>query len=667
MKILSYNVRGLGKKAKRREIRELLRKHRIDFCCIQETKMSNIGERFCKSVWGDQNIGWAAMDAEGSSGGILSIWNDNIFSLTSSWFTRGVLITNGFLREDGQQVCVLNIYAPCSASEKKRLWDVVTNIISQQSSRYICVAGDFNAIRFESGRVGRGALIDHREISTFDNFIVQANLVEIPLIGRTFTWYRKDGSCKSKLDRMLVNEDWLNTWPHYVIKSSGRTLSDNCPIFMEASVQDWGPKPFRFINSWTTHPNFIHFINIKWNEYRVEGWAGFRLKEKLKLMKADLREWNKSVFGIIEKQIESTRLDVEALDKVDDTFGLETEEIIRRNKCTAELTRAMIWWDSFMSQKARIKWLNEGDVNSSFFHSWINKRAKQRGIEAVLVDNRWLETAGEIKEAATPHFKNQFKAKRLFRPQIPMDLFEKRLSNVEIEVLDARFTEDEIKEAIWGCDSNKSPGPDGFSFAFIKENWCNMKGEVMQMMEEFFEHGRIVKGLNSSFIVLIPKKEGSKSFEEYRPISLIGCLYKIIAKTLANRLSKVLDVVISENQSAFVGGRQILDGIVILNEMMDEAKKRKIKRAFFKVDFAKAYDTVDWDFLDDMLKGLNFSTKWRKWVRECVASASSSVLINGSPSDVFNHERGIRQGDPMSPFLFLIVAEGLCLLVKRAV
>lgn len=235
------------------------------------------------------------------------------------------------------------------------------------------------------------------------------------------------------------------------------------------------------------------------------------------------------------------------------------------------------------------------------------------------------------------------------------------------EALEAYFTEEEVKAAVWGCDSNKSPGPDGFTFDFIKTNWANMKAEVMQLMREFHERGRLVKGLNASFIVLIPKKERSTALEEFRPISLIGCIYKIIAKTLANRISKVIQAIISENQSAFIKGRQILDGIVILNELIDEAKRKKIKIVIFKVDFAKAYDTVDWDFLDEMMEGLNFSSRWRMWIRECVSTASASVLINGSPSENFEFERGIRQGDPLSPFLFLIVAEGLSLLVKKAV
>lgn len=277
-------------------------------------------------------------------------------------------------------------------------------------------------------------------------------------------------------------------------------------------------------------------------------------------------------------------------------------------------------------------------MNSGFFHSWINRTSKLQSLEGIFVNNRWVDSAKEVKAAATQYFGSQFKARNILRPQLPADLFVKQISGYQNEMLCVNFTKEEVKSAIWSCDSSKSPGPDAFSFAFIKSNWSNMMEEIMQMMYEFHEKGRIVRGLNSSFIVLIPKKGRCTTFEDYRPISLLGCIYKIIAKTLDIRLSKVLDEVTSKNQTAFLGGRYILDGIVILNELIDEAKKRKLKRIIFKVDFAKAYDTIEWNFLDEMMCGLNFSPKWRKWILECISSVSAAVLINGSPSENFNLE-----------------------------
>ncbi|KAL8474066.1 hypothetical protein ACS0TY_030786 [Phlomoides rotata] len=137
-------------------------------------------------------------------------------------------------------------------------------------------------------------------------------------------------------------------------------------------------------------------------------------------------------------------------------------------------------------------------------------------------------------------------------------------------------------------------------------------------MDEFHCNGKIVRGLNSSFIVLIPKKDSPQRLEDYRPISLISGVYKSIAKILSRRISRVMDDIIADNQSAFLRGRNIIDGILILNEAHDEAKRRKIKRFFFKVDFAKAYDSVNWEFLEQMMRGLNFNEKWRLWIIECV-------------------------------------------------
>lgn len=212
------------------------------------------------------------------------------------------------------------------------------------------------------------------------------------------------------------------------------------------------------------------------------------------------------------------------------------------------------------------------------------------------------------------------------------------VSSAELEMLVAPFTENEVKEAVWSCDGSKSPGPDGLNFKFLKEFWEMVKGDFMGMLRDFHMNGKLVRGFNPSFIVIIPKKEDAVSLNDYRPISLIESAYKVLSKLLARRLSKVVEGIISDCQSAFVGNRHILDGVVVLNEAVEEAKKKMIERIFLKIDFVKAYDSVDWEYLDLMMEQFNFCSKWRSWIKECISSACATILVNGSPTNEFKLE-----------------------------
>lgn len=186
---------------------------------------------------------------------------------------------------------------------------------------------------------------------------------------------------------------------------------------------------------------------------------------------------------------------------------------------------------------------------------------------------------------------------------------------------------------LWSCEGSKAPGPDGFTIYFVKKHWEILKSDFLEAMFAFEKTGKIPNGCNSAFITLIPKVIDPIAVSDFRPISLVGLPYKILSKILTGRLKKVLPSIIFECQIAFVDGRQILDGILVANEVVAWAKRSKSKLMLLKIDFAKAFDCLNWQFLDSVMNQMGFGLCRRSWIHNCISSARLFVLVNDSPTE----------------------------------
>ncbi|GJX19256.1 RNA-directed DNA polymerase, eukaryota [Tanacetum coccineum] len=365
-------------------------------------------------------------------------------------------------------------------------------------------------------------------------------------------------------------------------------------------------------------------------------------------------------------RIRNLKDQIRDIDILVDQGGVTDDMLLSRLDLSKQLQDLSSLDHSDFIQKAKVRWAVEGDENSKFFHGIINRKRTNLSVKGIMVDGEWVDDPSRIKKEFHTHFADRFKEPGLSRGKLNF-FFPNRLCREQADDLELMVSNDEIRKAVWGCGENKSPGPDGYTFEFFRKFWTTIGPDFCSAVQWFFEHGAFAAGCNSSFVTLIPKILNPKLVSDFRPISLIGSIYKVITKILASRLSNVISDLISNVQTAFLPNRQILDGPFIVNEIISRCKIKNKKAMIFKVDFAKAYDSIRWDYLDDVLIAFGFGRKWCSWIQASLRSGKASILVNGSPSSEFHLHRGLKQGDPLAPFLFILIMESFHLSFSRAV
>ena len=281
--------RGKGS-TKSRYLRHIIGREGVEFVCLQETKSKEVTQQKCCSLWGSNRIGWLHHEGANGGGCLLSIWYEDAFSYKSHVMRKGFIVVTGNYRKLNLRCAIVNVYAACNMCDKKMLWEELSSVKRASQVKVWCICGDFNAIRNRSERKGIRERADQaREIEGFNGFIDTNVLWELPLVGKKFTWFKANGSAKSRLDRVLVSEDWLDKWPMCKQYVQNREVSDHCAIVVKSMVKDWGPKPFRSIDAWLLERGFHQMIKDKWGSYDVQGGVFQKIKLKLKCLKEDLK------------------------------------------------------------------------------------------------------------------------------------------------------------------------------------------------------------------------------------------------------------------------------------------------------------------------------------------------------------------------------------------
>eukprot|EP00253_Pinus_taeda_P003926 PITA_03926 len=455
-----------------------------------------------------------------------------------------------------------------------------------------------------------------QSMEEFNEMITYQRLVDIPTTNGVYTWNNRRGGktqIASRLDRFLLSEQILNRDVFIEAKILPGLGSDHWPIRLEIDIKkNNGNKPFRFEAFWLRNPDFLRKMEEWWTQSKVKGKGKMHtIQLKLKEIKGKIKKWNKEEFGNIMEERQKLEKEMEEIQQKIILEGRDEERSNEEGRIINQLEERRKQEEILWRQKSRIKWLREGERNTKFFHQAMFQNRQRNQIFSIKnVEAERIIEQGDIGKVLVDYHKEILTEPQRDRGEA-IEYICKEISrlikNEQNKALMRAATMEEVEEIVMNMKKSKAPGPDGYTVEF----------------------------------------------------------YQIIATLIAKRLKPLLPNIISPEQTGIVEGRQILDGLVVTQEMIHSLNQKKQRGMMMKLDLSKDYDRLSWKYLRAVLEACGFEKRWIEWVYSMISMAIFSILVNGIPTNTFNTTRGIRQGDPISPFLFIMAVEGLGRNLKR--
>ncbi|XP_075499819.1 uncharacterized protein LOC142538372 [Primulina tabacum] len=558
------------------------------------------------------------------------------------------------VKEGSTQWRFIGFYGNPVTSMRTQSWQLIRRLagIHELSSLPWLVGGDFNEILFDSEKFG-GMLRANAQMTEFSNTLDDCGLCDILARGDRFTWCNRrkgDALIFARLDRYICNYGWHSTFPEAVLENLGFFGSDHRPVAVQLRpVSSFNlhisPKRFNFEHKWFLEEDFTTIVTNNW-----EGSQGdYSLPQRLYRCSRTLTSWAGTKFDHIGRTLRELHKELDSL--------ITSDHIQNNHDRIDEMERRI----ERLSDQEELHWNQP------------SKRKRRNLIKGLLNKNGdWCSDFKDLKNITEDYFRNLFKSSNPSSEDIAklLDCSEPVIRDKMNETLCAPFTADEVRRAVFDMHPSKAPGLDGFTALFYQKFWPLIGNDVTQATLLILNEQKDLFDWNATLITLIPRIQEPLSLKDFRPISLCNTCYKILSRAITNRFRPVLDKVIDHFQSAFIPGRLILDNVIVGFECMHwirSNRKAKTGYAALKLDMSKAYDMVEWIFLQNMMIKLGFAEQWVKLIMRCVTSVTYSFRINHSIFGMLKPSRGLRQGDPLSPYLFVLCAQGLSHLFAKAV
>ncbi|XP_074305947.1 uncharacterized protein LOC141641174 [Silene latifolia] len=513
------------------------------------------------------------------------------------------------------------------------------------------IVGDFNQVEFSCDKLSSktGSIAG---AMSFHNWRIEHELVDIPFKGPRFTWCNNRKGFKrvyERIDKAYGLKDWFHLFPNTGVKHLPIQISDHAPIELCFNlVKNSCTSPFKLVRKLA----FIRNMLRKWSIEKRKAWS---------------KEWD-----CFDERI------VEAMNYAINT-GNSDLAVQVNNEVTDFARAAALYW----KQRAKMNWAVEGDTCTKFFFNWVKGRAGRNSIlgikdtlgnwsyDPVCIGNLFYTHFYAIyypvnDDTATASFDTHVASSssadfpRLAEHDVLFTQVRSIVKEDDLDFLTKTFTAKDVRRAVFQLGALKSPGPDGFSALFFQKCWHFVKHDVIAVVLNILNGGVVLKELNRTFITLVPKCESPERVEDFRPISLCNVIMKVVTRCITNRMSRVMSYLVGDYQNAFVVGRHIGDNVLLAHEAIQNINKHSsgaCGRFAFKADMSKAYDRIRWDFLHCTLICFGFPNGLINLIMSVVTTVSYEVLVNGAPLKQFQPSCGLRLGDPLSPYLFILCME----------
>ena len=679
--VATLNVRGLCSKSKRLSLFEWAVEKKIDILFLQETFWTSDYTKLCQNEWnGSMYIQESnSVHSKGVAILISKYLKHNIINIKKSTDGRTLGI---IINIENVEITLINAYAPNNCIERIHYFNDLKQFVKEMPTQHehIVISGDLNTIDNPIDRMSGNM---ERCKESFTELKNNLNLIDSwryynPNL-RDFTYFHPTKpQCKSRIDYILLNKTLnkyvkdINIFPapvpdHKCVQA--KIIIPKCargPGYWKLNVSilaeiDYKDMITEIINTTIEHyydhlsaRDLLDFLKIRIKESTIKYCTlrnrtkNFRLKNLENEINSIDCKLNDTLLTISEKnEIISKRISLQH--ELDKTFAEKAEGARIRAKC---------------------KMMEQGERNTSFFHRLEKHRQSNNRIDCLKSsDNKLLTSDCDILNETQNFYQNLYTSENIndqyIEEYLNNTIFSKTLSQDDSSYCDGYIDKKECTKALFIMGNDKSPGIDGLPIEFYKTFWNIIGDTVINSFNESFDNGELSNSQKKAILSLIFKKGDTKLLKNYRPISLTNTDYRILTFTLSLRLQKVIDSIVGQEQTAYIKSRFIGTNARMIEDIIEYCNKYNKAGLILFLDFEKAFDTVEWNFMFKVLNKFNFGSGFINWIKTLYTNPLCLVKNNGYFSNIINLSRGIRQGCAISAIIFILVVEVLSLNLKQ--